>query len=83
MGHLHALTHKGSADDGKRFSSDGRCMKGSGAFLLNLGEGSGEGVARDRAGKWAGGFMNIEYYRGRMVTFGVGSFFIFLLLLSV
>ena len=24
--HLHALTHKGSADDGKRFLSDGHCL---------------------------------------------------------
>ena len=34
LGRLHALTHKGSADDGKRFSSDGRCIEEAERFYL-------------------------------------------------
>ena len=47
--HLHALTHKGSADDGKRFSSDGRCICRAEAFFLDLGGGvRGGGGSRSR-----------------------------------
>ena len=41
--HLHALTHKGSADDGKRFSSDGRCVRGRRHIGIEVGSG-GEGA---------------------------------------
>ena len=70
-----------TADDGKRFSSDGRCVGGPEACGIEGGFG-GE-TCRRFPGSDPGGFTNIDYYKGRMVTFGVGSFFIFLLLLSV
>ena len=72
--HLHALTHKGSADDGKRFYSDGRCVQGAGGYYIYIGRGSGGGRARGCGRSQAGGFFNFDDYReiiNRIETFEI------------
>ena len=51
------MAHKGPADDGKRFYSDGRCMGQPEALLFNMGGSLRGGMARGRTGYLAGGFF--------------------------